>query len=161
MAKMFKLKKIKKSNYSKKPKKKILYNKKSPFLKKACYQVESPFNNNEFLIANGSTPFFHYNDEEEDDLSNTIVASSLIKFNDDTNSELNPFSIKKIESTNEKSVNINNRTDEEGNKIKKIQIYNVIDIDFSLRKFFRHYKKKKYEFMMETYIGEIAKIFHL
>ena len=104
-------------------------------MKKACYQVESPFNNNEFLIANGSTPFFQYNEEEEDDLSNAIVASSLIKFNDDTNSEFNSFTIKKIESTNEKSMNINNKSDEEGNKIKKIQIYNVIDIDFILIKF--------------------------
>ncbi len=120
MTKKLKLKKIKKSNYSKKLKKKILSNKKPSFMKKACYQVESPFNNNEFLIANGSTPFFQYNEEEEDDLSNAIVASSLIKLNDDTNSEFNSFTIKKIESTNEKSMNINNKSDEEGNKIKKI-----------------------------------------
>lgn len=72
-------------------------------------QIESPCNTNEYLINNNSSPFF-IDDEEED--SPIIKPSSILVFEDDANSELDLFSIKDLNSTNEESMILNENTDQ-------------------------------------------------
>ena len=86
-------KRITKKNFSRKIslKKKYLFK-----------QIESPYNTNEYLINNQSSPF--YIEDEEDSIN--IKPSSLILLEDDSNSELNLFNIKDSESTNDESMTL-------------------------------------------------------
>ena len=101
MKRILKLKKIKKSNYiTKKYSKKKKYTKRSSFWRKNMEQIESPYNTNEFLIENNSSPFL---DEEEED-SIIIKPVAIIKFEENINNnnfDLNGF--KEEETTIEKS----------------------------------------------------------
>ncbi len=94
MKRIIKLKKIKKTSdiKIKKTFRKKRNNKRN-FLCKNIYQIESPHNNNEYLINNCSSPFF--GDEEEED-SMGMNMNSFICF-DNTNPELDPFGFKEIE----------------------------------------------------------------
>ena len=91
MKRIIKLKKIKKSSYIKNTFKKKK-NSKRRFIWSNIYQIESPHNNNEYLINNCSSPCFE--DEEEDSLG--MNNSSLILFNN-TSPELDLFGFKEIE----------------------------------------------------------------
>ena len=91
MKRIIKLKKIKRANYIKKAFRKKKNNKRGFFWKNIC-QIESPHNNNEYLINNCSSPFF--GDDEEDSLG--MNNSSLIFFNN-VNPELDLFGFKEIE----------------------------------------------------------------
>ena len=82
MKKTLKLKKINKSKVSirKKNYSKYIHN-----IQKHSYQLDSPYNTNEYLIQINSSPFYTYNDEED---SIEIIPPIKIKFNDDTISEI-------------------------------------------------------------------------
>ena len=76
------------------------------FKKKYLFQqIESPHNTNEFLINNGSSPFCA--DDDEDSIN--IQPSTIIRLEDDTNSEINLFDLKDNESTNEESAILNEK----------------------------------------------------
>ena len=76
------------------------------FKKKYLFQqIESPHNTNEFLINNGSSPFWA--DDDEDSIN--IQPSTIIRLEDDTNSEINLFDLKDNESTNEESAILNEK----------------------------------------------------
>ena len=107
MKKIMKLKRILvktkhiKERYSKKK-----ISRKISFRKKYLFQqIESPLNTNEFLINNGSSPFLA--DDDEDSIN--MQPSSIIRLDDDTNSEINIFDLKDHESTNEESVIVNEK----------------------------------------------------
>ena len=107
MKKIMKLKRILvktkhiKERYSKKK-----ISRKISFRKKYLFQqIESPLNTNEFLINNGSSPFLA--DDDEDSIN--MQPSSIIRLDDDTNSEINIFDLKDNESTNEESVIVNEK----------------------------------------------------
>lgn len=72
-------------------------------------QIESPHNTNEYLINNNSSPFFIDDDEED---STIIKPSSILVFEDEANSELDLFSVKDLNSTNEESMILNENTDQ-------------------------------------------------
>jgi len=110
MKKIMKLKRIfQKSNQCKKRLSKKNISKKISFRKKwLIQQIESPHNTNEFLINNQSSPFYPEDDED----SITIRPSDIIRFEDDTNSEIDLFSIKGLESTNEESVILNEKSEQ-------------------------------------------------
>ena len=91
MKRIIKLKKIKKVSCIKKAFRKKK-NSKRRFIWNDICQIESPHNNNEYLINNCSSPFF--GDEEEDSMG--MNNSSLILFNN-TNPELDLFGFKEIE----------------------------------------------------------------
>ena len=107
MKKILKLKRI--SQKSKKCKKclsKKKYSRKMLLQKKIFLkQIESPHNTNDFLMNNQSSPFLI-----EDDDSLMIKPSYIIAFEDDANSELDLFSIKELESTNEESMIVNEKS---------------------------------------------------
>ena len=107
MKKILKLKRI--SQKSKKCKKclsKKKYSRKMLLQKKIFLkQIESPHNTNDFLMNNQSSPFLI-----EDDDSLMIKPSYIIAFEDDANSELDLFSIKELESTNEESMMVNEKS---------------------------------------------------
>lgn len=121
MKKIVKLTKIKKNNhanYTKKAIRKRKSHKKNIFLKKRnFYQIDSPHNTNDYLINNASTPFFNYNDNDNDEESIEAMFMPIrpLYFNNDNNSEMDLFSAKEIESTNEKTIifNIKPCTDEQ------------------------------------------------
>ena len=107
MKKIMKLKRILvktkhiKERYSKKK-----ISRKISFRKKYLFQqIESPLNTNEFLINNGSSPFLA--DDDEDSIN--MQPSSIIRLDDDINSEINIFDLKDNESTNEESVIVNEK----------------------------------------------------
>ena len=77
MKRIIKLKKIKKANYFKKALRKKKNNKRSFLWKNIC-QLESPHNNNEYLIKNCSSPFFA---DEEDFLGMGMKNISLVFLN--------------------------------------------------------------------------------
>ncbi len=108
MKKILKLKRI--SQKSKKCKKclsKKKYSRKMLLQKKIFLkQIESPHNTNDFLMNNQSSPFFIEDDED----SLMIKPSYIISFEDDANSELDLFSIKELESTNEESMIVNEKS---------------------------------------------------
>ena len=108
MKKILKLKRI--SQKSKKCKKclsKKKYSRKMLLQKKIFLkQIESPHNTNDFLMNNQSSPFFIEDDED----SYMIKPSYIISFEDDANSELDLFSIKELESTNEESMIVNEKS---------------------------------------------------
>ena len=97
---LVKIKHMKKPRSQKKISRKISFKKKYLF-----HQIESPLNTNEFLINNGSSPFLP--DDEEESIN--IQQSSIIRLEDDTNSEINMFDVKDNESTNEESVIVNEK----------------------------------------------------
>ena len=108
-----KFRKTKVTKYPKNIRKRKIINNKKPFLIKKFFYLGSPFNTNDFLIDNNSSPFWI---GEEDEDSITIAPSSPIYFFDDSNSEMNLFT-KKLESTKE----ITNITSD--NKAQKNQIF--------------------------------------
>ena len=69
-------------------------------------QIQSPHNTNDFLINNQSSAF--YTNEEEDSIF--IKPSSIIQLEDDTNSELDFFNLKNLDSTNEESMALNEKS---------------------------------------------------
>jgi len=95
-----KSKRIKKRLTKKKFSRKISLKKKYLFK-----QIESPYNTNEYLINNQSSPF--YIEDEEDSIN--IEPSSIILLEDDTNSELNLSNMKDSESTNDESMILNEK----------------------------------------------------
>ena len=127
MKKIMKLRKIRvKSKKMKKnaTKKNTSDSSKISFRKKFLYQqIESPYNDNEYLINNKSSPFFA-DDEEEDSI--IINPSKPLKFNDEfgDNSEMDLFSFTQLNSTNDESMILNEKS-ESG----KGQIGVCIDID--------------------------------
>ena len=105
MKKIKKSRKIKNEKYSSKRKrkfKKIIYPKGSPFMKQIWLQPDTPLNTNEYLIDNNSSSF--YNDDE--DLFD-IKISSTLKFNNDTNSEVDFREENQNELTNDNTINFN------------------------------------------------------
>ena len=97
-----KSKRIKKRLTKKKFSRKISLKKKYLFK-----QIESPYNTNEYLINNQSSPF--YIEDEEDSIN--IEPSSIILLEDDTNSELNLSNMKDSESTNDESMILNEKSE--------------------------------------------------
>ena len=69
-------------------------------------QIQSPHNTNDFLINNQSSAF--YTDDEEDSIF--IKPSSIIQLEDDTNSELDFFNMKNLDSTIEESMALNEKS---------------------------------------------------
>lgn len=97
-----------KSKHIKKRLKKKRFTKKISLKKKDLFeQIESPYNTNEYLINNQSSPFII--EDEEDSLN--IKPSSIILLEDDTNSELYLFNIKDSESTNDESLIFNEKSE--------------------------------------------------
>ena len=95
-----------KSKHNRKRLSKKNNSRKISFKKKYLFQqIESPHNTNEYLINNGSSPFWVDEDEE----SINMQPSSIIRLEDDTNSEINIFDLKDNESTNEESVILNEK----------------------------------------------------
>ena len=108
MKKIMKLRRIlaKINKHNKECRSKKKNSRKISFKKKYLFQqIESPLNTNEFLINNGSSPFWVDEDEE----SINMQPSSIIRLEDDTNSEINIFDLKDNESTNEESVILNEK----------------------------------------------------
>ena len=106
MKKILKFKGIKKNNhtkYAKKANRKKKRCKKEFIFKKNFYQIASPHNTNDYLINNGSTPFFNYSDDDEESNNEMFIPVQPIYFNKDNNSELDLFTVKEIDSTNEKT----------------------------------------------------------
>ena len=81
-------------------------NKRKILMKKKFLQIESPYNTNDFLINNHSAPFFNYNDDSDDSLDIMLNSLSFIS-NNDNNFELDLFSIRERDSTNEKTIVFN------------------------------------------------------
>lgn len=111
MKKIMKLRKIElKCRHLKKVLSRKNNSNKVSFRRKYLYeQIESPHNTNEYLINNNSSPFFLDDDEED---STIIKPSSILVFEDDVNSELDLFSVKDLNSTNEESMILNENTDQ-------------------------------------------------
>lgn len=108
MKKVIKLRRIlQKSKRSKKYLSKKSFSRKMQLKKKYLFQqIQSPHNTNDFLINNQSSAF--YTDEEEDSIF--IKPSSIIQLEDDTNSELDFFNLKNLDSTNEESMALNEKS---------------------------------------------------
>ena len=108
MKKVLKLRRIlQKSKRSKKHLSKIFFSRKMEIKKKYFYiQIQSPHNTNDFLINNQSSAF--YTDDEEDSIF--IKPSSIIQLEDDTNSELDFFNMKNLDSTIEESMALNEKS---------------------------------------------------
>lgn len=108
MKKVLKLRRIlQKSKRSKKHLSKMSFSRKMEIKKKYFYlQIQSPHNTNDFLINNQSSAF--YTDDEED--SFFIKPSSIIQLEDDTNSELDFFNMKNLDSTIEESMALNEKS---------------------------------------------------
>ena len=94
--------KINNSKLSKRKCKKKIYHKGSSFRKQIMYQPDSPLNTNEYLIDNNSSSFF--NDDED---FFDIKVSNRIKFNNDTNSEIDLIEENQNELTKDNSINFN------------------------------------------------------
>ena len=73
-------------------------------IKKKRIEIESPYNSSEFLIENGSSPF--YDDEDDDDIETNFIPNPLLLLNENENlkigSELN---IKNFTSSSTQSEN--------------------------------------------------------
>ncbi len=107
MKKIMKLKKIhvKSKRYTRRLSNKNNF-KNISFRKKYIYQqIESPHNTSDFLISNQSSPFFDY--DEEDTI--IVYPSKIIKFDDDTSSELDIFNFNGLNSTKDESVILNEK----------------------------------------------------
>ena len=97
-----------KSKHIKEKLSKKKFSRKNQMTKKNIFQmIESPHNTNDFLINNRSSAF--YMDEEEDSI--IIQPSSIIRLEDDTNSEINIFDLKDSQSTNGESVILNEKSE--------------------------------------------------
>ena len=72
-------------------------------------QIKSPHNTNDYLINNRSSPFFIEEEDEEESIN--IKPSSIILLEDDTNSEINYFTLNDSESTNEESMIFNEKSE--------------------------------------------------
>jgi hypothetical protein len=106
MKKILKFKGIKKNKhtkYAKKATRKKKHCKKDFIFKKNFYQIASPHNTNDYLINNNSAPFFNYFDDDEESYNEMSLPIQPIYFNKDNNSELDLFTMKEIDSTNEKT----------------------------------------------------------
>lgn len=108
MKKVLKLRRIlQKSKRSKKHLSKMSFSRKMEIKKKYFYlQIQSPHNTNDFLINNQSSAF--YTDDDEDSIF--IKPSSIIQLEDDTNSELDFFNMKNLDSTIEESMALNEKS---------------------------------------------------
>ena len=115
MKKIIKLKKIRKARCSKKDFRKKKYTKRCSICNN-IFHNDSPYNSNEYLINNGSSPFII---DEEDEDSMEIKSNSLIYFNNG-NSELDLFDCKNVEMTKEKSVLLSEKTDQGTLEITKM-----------------------------------------
>ena len=102
MKKINKPRKIKNAKLSKRKYKKIVYHKGSSYMKQIMLQPDSPLNTNEYLIDNNSSSFC--NDDED---FFDIKVSSIIKFNNDPNSELDLREEIQNELTNDDTINFN------------------------------------------------------
>ena len=127
MKKIMKLRKIhakSKKNKKRAAKKNTKNTTKISFRKKFLYQqIESPYNNNEYLINNQSSPFF--DDEEEED-SLIITSSKSPKFSEDfdENTEIDLFSFRGLNSTNDESMILNEKPE-----TGKVQIGICLDLN--------------------------------
>lgn len=115
MKKILKLKKIR--NTKKKTKKGIRKKISALFRKKNALQMESPHNTNDYLININSSPFWNFCDE--DDNSWEMTPNNLIAIKCDTNCELDTFTYKEIESTDDTIV-LNSKKDKGPKTIQKI-----------------------------------------
>ena len=115
MKRIIKLKKIRKAKHFKECFSKKRYRNRC-YLYKNIFQIGSPYNTNEYLINNCSSPFI--TDEDNED-SIEIKDSSLLYFNDG-NSELDLFDCKDEEMTNEKSAFLEGKSTQGTIKITKV-----------------------------------------
>ena len=106
-------KKINNAKLSKRKCRKKIYHKGSSFLKKIMLQPDSPLNTNEYLIDNNSSSFF--NDDED---FFDIKVSSAIKFNNDTNSEIDLFEENQSQLTNDNTINFNENLNQKTERAK-------------------------------------------
>jgi hypothetical protein len=113
MKKINKPRKIKNAKLPKRKSKKIVYHKGSSYMKQIMLQPDSPLNTNEYLIDNNSSSFC--NDDED---CCDIKTSSIIKFNNDINSELNIREENQNELTNDETINFNEDLTQKGGKEK-------------------------------------------
>ena len=78
-------------------------------------QIESPHNTNEYLINNQSSPFFV--DDDEDSI--LIEPSSIIRIENENIYGIELFSSKDLDSTNEESMILNEKSEAEKEQIDK------------------------------------------
>lgn len=112
---MKKIMKLKKTLKKFKITKKHHISHKISFQRKFLYQqIQSPHNTNEFLIDNHSSPFLL--DDEEDSIN--IKPSSIIQFENE-NSGLDLFFTNDSYSTNDDSLPLNEKPDQEKEQIER------------------------------------------
>ena len=109
-----KLKKIR--NAKTKTKRDLRKKRTAIFLKKMFLQIETPLNTNDFLINFNSSPFWNSDEDNEDE----IIPNNPIKFKCDTNCELDTFGNKEADSTDEKTIVLNCKNEQEKKTIKSI-----------------------------------------
>ena len=107
---------IQKNNHIKKSHKKRMVSRKFSPRKNYLYQqIESPHNTNEYLINNQSSPFFV--DDGEDSI--LIEPSSIIRIENENIYGIELFSSKDLDSTNEESMILNEKSEAEKEQIDK------------------------------------------
>ena len=107
---------IQKNNHIKKSNKKRMVSRKFSPRKNYLYQqIESPHNTNEYLINNQSSPFFV--DDDEDSI--LIEPSSIIRIENENIYGIELFSSKDLDSTNEESMILNEKSEAEKEQIDK------------------------------------------
>ena len=111
MKKVLKLKKIR--NAKTKTKRTLRKKRNAIFWKKMFLQIESPHNTNDFLINFNSSPFWNSDEDNEDEISWEMIPSNPIKFKSDTNCELDTFGYKEEDSTDEKTIVLNCKNEQE------------------------------------------------
>ena len=77
-------------------------------------QIESPHNTNDFLINFNSSPFWNSDEDNEDE----IILHTPMKFKCDTNSEIDTFTYKEIDSTDEKTIVLKCKNEQEKKTIQ-------------------------------------------
>ena len=107
MKKVLILKKIR--NAKTKAKRALRKKRNTIFWKKMYLQIESPHNTNDFLINFNSSPFWNSDEDNEDE----IILHTPMKFKCDTNSEIDTFTYKEIDSTDEKTIVLNCKNEQE------------------------------------------------
>ena len=108
MKKVMKLRRIlQKSKGGKKHLSKKSFSRKMKLKKNFIYQlIQSPHNTNDFLINNQSSAF--YTDDEEESMF--IQPNSIIHLEDEANTELDFFNMKNLDSTNDESMALNEKS---------------------------------------------------
>ena len=116
MKRILKLKKIKISKTTKKYiNRKRMTKRKS---RKMFSQISSPHNTNEYLIGVNSSPFYNYDDDDEDSIN--IIPISFIKIPNNTNSELDLFINGESEYTNEKTISMEKQKEQNKELIQRL-----------------------------------------